>query len=93
MNKKIKQRTCVGCRQKNEKTQLKRIVFVDNKLNIDEKQNMEGRGAYICPNPKCLEKATRKNNLNYRLRRKISPKTIDDLIVQFEEHLSKTGAQ
>lgn len=46
-------RTCILCRQKQEKTSLIRIVKNESGFSVDENQKKEGRGAYICC--KCKE--------------------------------------
>ena len=56
--KKIPQRTCIGCNSQKSKKELIRVV--KNKegiISIDKTGKAEGRGAYICDNIECLEKA------------------------------------
>lgn len=50
-------RTCICCRTKGPKEQFVRLV-ADSRGRIvrDKKGDMEGRGAYICKNTKCLER-------------------------------------
>ena len=56
--KKIVQRTCMGCNLKKDKKELIRLAFNKNKeIFVDETGKAEGRGAYICDDIKCLEKA------------------------------------
>lgn len=57
------ERTCIVCREKDAKSNMLRFV-IDENLNVifDEKQLMEGRGAYIHCKNKCL-KALRANNV------------------------------
>ena len=56
--KKIVQRTCMGCNLKKDKKELIRLVFNKNsEMYVDETGKAEGRGAYICDDIKCLEKA------------------------------------
>ena len=56
--KKIPQRSCVICRQKKDKSELIRIVKnKENIVSMDKTGKKEGRGAYICNNIECLEKA------------------------------------
>ena len=51
-------RRCVGCRVSKEKTSLLRVVAgSDNKGLMDPGFREEGRGAYICRDISCLEKA------------------------------------
>ena len=56
--KKIPQRSFVICRQKKDKSELIRIVKnKENIVSMDKTGKKEGRGAYICNNIECLEKA------------------------------------
>ena len=62
--KKIPQRTCIGCREKKEKRELIRIVHnKEGEINIDKSVKMQGRGAYVCDNIDCLEKAIKSKSL------------------------------
>lgn len=62
--KKIVQRTCMGCNLKKDKKELIRLVFNKNKeIFVDETGKAEGRGAYICDDIKCLEKAIKTKRL------------------------------
>lgn len=63
--KQIPQRTCMGCNTKKDKKELIRIVkSKDGKISIDRTGKMEGRGAYICDNQKCLEKVIKSKRIN-----------------------------
>ena len=56
--KKIPQRTCIGCKEKKEKRELIRIVKdKEGNITFDRTGRSNGRGAYICDNIQCLEKA------------------------------------
>ena len=56
--KSIPQRTCIGCNTKKDKKDLIRIVKnKNNEISVDKIGKAEGRGAYICDNANCLEKA------------------------------------
>ena len=68
MQKKIPQRQCMGCRERKEKRQMIRIVRTpEGVVNLDFSGKMNGRGAYICPNPECLKKALRSKALDRSL--------------------------
>lgn len=43
----IPQRTCVGCRQVNEKRELIRVVRTPEGVQIDRTGKLAGRGAYL----------------------------------------------
>ena len=60
MQKKIPQRQCMGCRERKAKREMIRVVRgTDGNVCLDFGGKMNGRGAYICPNPECLNKARR----------------------------------
>jgi len=62
--KKIPQRTCMGCNEKKNKTDLIRVVKNSNgEINIDKTGKMQGRGAYICDDIACLEKAIKSKRI------------------------------
>lgn len=62
--KKIPQRTCIGCKEKKDKKELIRIVKdKEGNITLDRTGKANGRGAYICDNIQCLEKAIKTNAL------------------------------
>ena len=68
MQKKIPQRQCMGCRERKNKRDLIRIVRgTDGSVSLDFGGKMNGRGAYICPNPECLKKVQRSKALDRSL--------------------------
>ena len=68
MQKKIPQRQCMGCRERKPKRDMIRIVRgTDGVVCLDFGGKMNGRGAYICPNPECLKKALRSKALDRSL--------------------------
>ena len=68
MQKKIPQRQCMGCRERKNKRELIRVVrCTDGTVNLDFGGKMNGRGAYLCPNPECLKKAIRSKALDRSL--------------------------
>ena len=70
--KKIPQRTCMGCNEKKDKKDLIRVVkSSDGEINIDKSGKMPGRGAYICDNIECLEKAVKTKRIERVLESKI----------------------
>lgn len=62
--KKIPQRMCVGCMKMKEKSALLRIVKQsDGTVSLDPTGKKNGRGAYICKNISCLQKAIKAKKL------------------------------
>ena len=60
MQKKIPQRQCMGCRERKAKRELIRVVRTpEGGVSLDFGGKMNGRGAYLCPDPECLKKAIR----------------------------------
>ena len=48
---------CIACREGNPKKELVRVIITGEGLGIDETGKAQGRGAYLCPNVDCLDKA------------------------------------
>ena len=56
--KKIPQRSCIGCGTKKDKKDLIRIVRTpDGDIVLDRTGKKAGRGAYVCDDPSCIQKA------------------------------------
>ncbi len=78
--KRIPQRTCLGCMENKAKCDLLRIVMQkDGKIFIDKTGKADGRGAYICNNVECLEKAIKAKRLEKSFETKIDTKIYEDL--------------
>ena len=68
MQKKIPPRQCMGCRERKAKRDMIRVVRgTAGVVSLDFGGKMNGRGAYICPNPECLKKAIRSKSLDRSL--------------------------
>ncbi|MGE5493978.1 MAG: RNase P modulator RnpM [Burkholderiales bacterium] len=50
-------RMCIACRESRPKKELVRVVASEDGLFPDETGKAHGRGAYLCPNVECLDKA------------------------------------
>jgi predicted RNA-binding protein YlxR (DUF448 family) len=85
MQKKIPQRQCMGCRERREKRQLIRVVRkTDGEVSLDFGGKVNGRGAYLCPNPECLKKAIRSKALDRSLEVTIPQEVYDRLEKEME---------
>ena len=64
MPKKIPVRQCLGCREHKPKPELIRVVrSPEGEVSLDFKGKKPGRGAYVCPDPTCLQKARKSRAL------------------------------
>lgn len=76
---------CVGCREMKEKRQLVRVVRDENgEALLDLTGKMNGRGAYVCPDPECLKKAVRSRALDRALDVRVSPEVMERLAAEVE---------
>lgn len=76
----LPQRTCMGCNEKKNKSELIRIVKnKDNNIIVDETGKAEGRGAYICKNEKCLNNVIKSKRLEKVLECKINEEIYNKL--------------
>ena len=74
------QRTCMGCNTKKDKQDLIRIVKnKENGISIDKTGRKEGRGAYICDNIECLERAIKSKKIEKIFDMKISEEIYENL--------------
>jgi hypothetical protein len=63
-------RCCSLCKKRKEKNDLFRIVANNGSAILDEKQNINSRGIYICKDKKCIEsliKAIDKSKFNLKI--------------------------
>lgn len=80
MQKKVPERSCIGCNTKKEKRNLIRLVKnKQGEINIDRTGKMPGRGAYICDNISCLEKLIKTKKLERVFQMKIEDNIYEEL--------------
>lgn len=74
------QRTCMGCNEKKDKKELIRIVKnKQGEINVDKTGKLQGRGAYICDDIKCLEKLQKSKRLERVFEIKIADEIYEKL--------------
>ena len=87
MQKKIPQRQCMGCRERKDKRDLIRVVrSPEGTVSLDFSGRLNGRGAYLCPNPECLKRAVRSKALERSLETEIPQEVYDRLAREMEEN-------
>lgn len=78
--KKIPMRRCIGCYESKPKKELCRIVKkTDGEICVDKTGKINGRGAYICYDATCLEKAIKGNKLEREFSSEISEEVYSNL--------------
>lgn len=78
--KKLPKRTCIGCNESKEKRELLRIVKnKEGAIFIDKTGKANGRGAYLCNNKECLEKAMKSKRLERTFETIIDSKLYEEL--------------
>ncbi len=68
----IPERTCVVCRRKFPKPELTRLVRTESGLVLDLGGKQNGRGAYLCADDACWDRARTTNVLGSALRGSLS---------------------
>lgn len=84
-------RTCIGCGGKKPKREMIRIVRQEENIFLDPTGKTSGRGAYICIDMDCLEKAIKRKALSYALRCTITSETLENLKGYLQQEILKRG--
>lgn len=78
--KKIPLRKCIVCGEGKPKKELIRVVRNNEKaVNVDITGKINGRGAYLCTNIKCIEMAQKNNKLSRALEVEIPSNIYEEL--------------
>ncbi len=78
--KKIPMRMCVACREMKTKKELVRIVRTpEGPVEADLTGKKNGRGAYLCRNAECLEKAVKIRALDRALDVKLDAEAVESI--------------
>ncbi|MBR2207795.1 MAG: DUF448 domain-containing protein [Synergistaceae bacterium] len=86
--KHVPTRSCSVCKVKSDKNDLIRLVkSPDGKIFIDSSKKLPGRGAYICPDLECLERAKETGILANVLKAEID----DNFWPELEEYIKNFG--
>ena len=83
--KKIPMRMCTACREMKPKRELIHVVkTAEGEIKLDTTGRLNGRGAYICNNRECFEKARKTNALSRAFETRVS----EDVYNQLESELA-----
>lgn len=74
-------RKCCSCNQIKPKSELTRVVRVakTGEVMIDRSGKLDGRGAYICKNEKCVRLAIKSRKIERSLKHKVKPEFYEEL--------------
>lgn len=90
MAKKIPLRQCVGCGEmKGKKDMLRVLKTAEGDICLDTTGKKNGRGAYICRNRECLQKARKNRGLERSFKMSIS----DEVYAALEEGFDDLGTE
>ena len=79
-NKKIPLRQCVGCGEMKAKKELIRVIKTpEEEIVLDTTGRKNGRGAYICQNLECFQKARKAKGLERSLKTAIPSEVYENL--------------
>ncbi len=85
MPKKIPIRQCLGCREHRPKSELIRVVrSPEGEVSLDFKGKKPGRGAYLCPDPKCLARVKKSRALERAFSAPVAPEVFEALEAQLK---------
>ena len=78
----VPERQCAGCNLRRPKKELLRVVRTpDGEILLDSTGKKNGRGAYLCPDVACLQKARKKKALPRMLDTEI-PESVYEALAQ-----------
>ena len=79
--KKTPMRKCLGCNEMKPKKELIRAVkSPEGEISLDLTGKKSGRGAYICPDKACFDKARKGKRIERALDTKIPEAVYDDML-------------
>ncbi|MPY11825.1 YlxR family protein [Arthrobacter sp. KR32] len=83
-------RTCVGCRRRDRQSHVMRVVArpMDGQIVavIDERRRLSGRGAWLHPDPACMDTAIKRRAFSRAFR---GPVDTAQLAVDFQAYLGR----
>ncbi len=89
-------RTCLGCRTARPQDELLRLAGTPEGVRFDPHGRLPGRGAYLCPDPNCIDAATRRDASAVRRALKGAPaqqvrRALDALRTELVHHQVSDG--
>ena len=87
-------RTCISCRETDEKKGLLRVVRLpEGELQFDAKGKLNGRGAYVCASTKCIALCRKQKKLERSLKVSSVPETLFETLLANISDQSEPASQ
>ena len=84
--RKIPMRQCIGCSEMKSKKEMIRVLrTTEGDIVLDVTGRKNGRGAYLCKNPDCLEKAMKSKGLERSLKTAVPEEVYEKLAKEMEQ--------
>ena len=84
--KKVPLRQCIGCGEMKGKKEMSRILKTEAEgVVLDATGRKNGRGAYVCPNRECFQKAVKSRGLERAFKMPISKEIYESLEKEMEQ--------
>lgn len=80
MNMDIPVRKCVACGARKSQIEMLRVVKNKDQILIDPRGDLPGRGAYICPDDRCVDQAINEKILEKQLKTSIPEDFYNDIL-------------
>ncbi len=85
MAKKIPMRQCIGCGEMKSKKEMMRVLKTpEDDIILDVTGKKNGRGAYLCKNVECLQKARKNKGVERSFKISIPSEIYDNLEKEFD---------
>jgi hypothetical protein len=92
--RKVPTRTCTGCATSSDKRAFVRFVRTpEGHVEVDPTGKANGRGAYLCADADCFERARKRRRLDSALRVTLREDDYTRLKRDFDEILTTQGSQ
>ena len=86
MSKKIPMRQCVGCGEMKGKKEMMRVLkTTEGPIVLDVTGKKNGRGAYLCKQQSCLQKAIKGKGFERSFKMSIPTEVYESLVEEFAE--------
>ncbi|WP_270646678.1 RNase P modulator RnpM [Paeniclostridium hominis] len=85
--KKVPQRKCIACQDRDNKKELIRIVKnKEGQIFLDKTGKANGRGAYICNCSECLKKAIKSKSLSRAFKVEVPDEVYESLMKEIGDN-------